>query len=204
MSKAPKTLTADECQRLLSALRVSAGTDAQILRGLRNHTIACLMLEAGLRVGEVVALQMSDLYFNQIPVINLIVRPEIAKNHEERSVPVSNPLSNALQEYISKHAWLYEQTSDHKVFTLFKSYKNITTRQVRRFIRKAAKRSLGRSVHPHMLRHTFATKAMRVTDMRTVQELLGHSDITSTQIYTHPSADDKKKAIENMHRTDSQ
>ncbi|GAH69734.1 unnamed protein product, partial [marine sediment metagenome] len=52
--------------------------------------------------------------------------------------------------------------------------------------------------HPHMLRHTFASKLMRVTSMRTVQELLGHSSITSTQIYTHPNEDDKKKAIKGL------
>ena len=203
MSNSPKTLTTEERHRLLDALQQADGTPNQVRKSARNYLLGCLMLEAGLRVGEVVALQMSDLYFNQIPVKNLIIRPAIAKNHRERSVPVSTRLCNALHDYISKHVWLYEQTSDQKVFAPYKNYKNITTRQARRIIGKAAIAALGRSVHPHVLRHTFATRAMRLTDIRTVQDMLGHSDITSTQVYTHPNEDDKKKAIDKFDLDDS-
>ncbi|GAH73030.1 unnamed protein product [marine sediment metagenome] len=58
--------------------------------------------------------------------------------------------------------------------------------------------SLGRPVHPHILRHTFASRLMRTTNARIVQELLGHQHLSTTQIYTHPNQDDLKKAIEQL------
>lgn len=201
MSKAPKTLTADECHRLLDILKISVGTPNQVRRGTRNFCIAQIMLEAGLRVSECTGLEIGDLWFGNSPVTTLIVRPAIAKNHRERTIHVSPSLKQALEDFYKQCPGIEDYESNRKVFTTGYSHQKLTTRQVRRIISKAAIRSLGRSVHPHMLRHTFATKLMRVTDMRTVQELLGHSDITSTQIYTHPNADDKKMAIENMHRS---
>lgn len=196
MSSAPKTLNVTEQQQLLDALLNKNSPHKSFRKGIRNYLIGCLMLEAGLRVGEVVALQMSHLYFNRIPVQNLVLTSDITKNHVERSVPVSTRLQKALQEYLDNHWWLVDEPSNQKVFTGFMSQKGITTRQVERIINTAGYKAFGRPVNPHMLRHTFATKLMRVTGMRTVQELLGHSDINSTQIYTHPNEDDKKKAIE--------
>lgn len=198
MSNAPKTLNVTEQQQLLEALLSRDSPNKSFRKGIRNYLIGCLLLEAGLRVGEVVALKMSDLYFNKIPVTNLIVRPEIAKNHKERSVPVSTRLKDALAKYISEHHRLASQPLSHYALTVSLSQIPITTRQVERIINKAGLEALGRPVHPHMLRHTFASKLMRVTDMRTVQELLGHKHISTTQIYTHPNEDDKKKAIGNM------
>jgi len=80
----------------------------------------------------------------------------------------------------------------------------LTTRQVERIIRTAALKSIGRPVHPHVLRHTFASKLMSVCNERIVQELLGHQSITSTQIYTHPNEDDKKKAIQDVEKDNVQ
>jgi len=74
----------------------------------------------------------------------------------------------------------------------------ITTRQVERIIKHAAIASIGRPANPHMLRHTFATKLMRITNVRVVQELLGHRNLSSTQIYTHPNQDDFAAAIRNL------
>lgn len=195
MSITPKTLNVTEQHQLLNALLSKNAPNKSFRKGIRNYLIGCLMLEAGLRVGEVVALKMSHLYFNGKPVQNLVLTSDITKNHVERTVPVSTRLQKALQEYLDNHFWLDDEPSSHKAFTSFMAHEGITTRQVERIIFTAGYKAFGRPVNPHMLRHTFATKLMRVTDMRTVQELLGHSDITSTQIYTHPNEDDKKKAI---------
>jgi len=198
MSPAPKTLNVTEQHQLLDALLCRDAPHKSFRKGIRNYLIGCLMLEAGLRVGEVVALEMSHLYFKGKPVQNLVLTSVVTKNHVERSVPVSSRLSCALEEYIREHSFLLEKACSYKVFQCNYVSRALTTRQVERIIRNAAIASLGRPVHPHMLRHTFASKLMRVTDMRTVQELLGHSNISTTQIYTHPNEDDKKKAIKKL------
>jgi integrase/recombinase XerC len=200
----PKTLTENECTILLDALRNADGTPAQARKGVRNYLIGCLLLEAGLRVGEVVALELSHLYFNGKPVQTLVLTGDMTKNKIERTVPISSRLKAALQSHWEYHPWLNCIESNTSVWQLARNPKPITTRQTRRIIHKAAIRSIGRPVHPHMLRHTFATKLMRVTDMKTVSELLGHSNMTSTQIYCHSNEDDKKKAIEKMDRSNGQ
>jgi integrase/recombinase XerC len=202
MSAAPKTLTAEECHRLLDNLLFKDGTLTQVRRGIRNYTFALVMLDAGLRVKEVTGLEVSDLIFNSAPVASLLVRPEIAKNHEERIIAISTRLSEAICQ-MNKHFWSRGPANvRHRAFTSGRSRRPLTTRQVRRIISIASIRSIGRSVHPHILRHTFASKLMRVTNMRTVQELLGHKNLSSTQIYTHPNEQDKHKAIENMERSE--
>lgn len=195
MSNSPKTLDVTEQHQLLDALLCKDAPHKSFRKGIRNYLIGCLMLEAGLRVGEVVALKIRHLYFGGIPVLNLVLSPEITKNKKERIVPVSTRLKNAIEEYWKEHPTLKNHVEAASVWLVGDGCRTITTRQVERIVNKAGWDSLGRPVHPHMLRHTFATKLMRVTDIRTVQELLGHSNVTTTQIYTHPNADDKKKAI---------
>jgi len=198
MSSAPKTLNANEQEQLLKVLQRKDPGYRHTRKELRNYLMACLMLEAGLRVGEVVALKMSHLYFNGRPVQSLVLTEDITKNHVERIVPISGRLRAALVEYLENSERLKSARSWELVFAPIGPQRSLTTRQVERVIRKAGMKALGRPVHPHMLRHTFATKLMRVTDMRTVQELLGHCKITSTEIYTHPNEDDKKKAIDEL------
>lgn len=198
MSNTPKTLNVTEQHQLLDALLNKDTPHKSFRKGVRNYLIACLMLEAGLRVGEVIVLRMGHLYFAGKPVQTLLLTPDITKNHKERSVPISTRLKEALEEFYNQHPWLHGRADNPMVFSPFAVSGAITTRQVERIINRAGYKAFGRPVHPHMLRHTFASKLMRVTDMRTVQELLGHSDITSTQIYTHPNEDDKKKAIESL------
>lgn len=203
MSSTPKTLNTTEQHQLLDALLCNNAPHKKFRKGVRNYLIGCLMLEAGLRVGEVIKLFKSDLFFAGQYVKTLVVRPEIAKNKVERTVPVSTRLANALEEFAKSNPDFYLHGPNYLIFSRADLDGSITTRQIERIIRKAAMTALGRPIHPHMLRHTFATKLMRVTDMRTVQELLGHSNITSTQIYTHPNADDKLKAINDLDQNQS-
>ena len=195
MAPTPKTLNVTECHQLLDALLCKDAPSKTFRKGVRNYTMALLMLEAGLRVGEVVQLLNYNLYFNSRPVTSIIIPAEIAKNNRERTIPVSERLSNALKEHFQYISALDVEIDASFVFHRGDGEFPLTTRQVERIIRAAAMKSLGRPVHPHVLRHTFASKLMRVTDMRTVQELLGHKNMSSTQIYTHPNEDDKKKAI---------
>jgi len=201
MSSTPKTLNVTEQHQLLDALLNKDAPHKSFRKGIRNYLIGCLLLEAGLRVGEVVALEMSHLNFHGFPVHSIVLTENITKNHKERSIPVSLRLKAAIEEYFSENSYLFNKPDNEKVFAIFPCHKNITTRQVERIINSAGMKALGRPVHPHMLRHTFATKLMRVTDMRTVQDMLGHSNITSTQIYTHPNEDDKRNAIKHLDAT---
>jgi len=198
MSTTPKTLNVTEQHQVLDSLLNKIAPHKSFVKGIRNHLIGCLMLEAGLRVGEVVKLKKSHLYFNDNPVRTLLLTPDVTKNQKERTVSVSTRLSNSLTEYINSTSWMKLAEESHFVFISNTPDRSLTTRQAERIIEAAGYKAIGRPVHPHMLRHTFASKLMRVTDMRTVQELLGHSSITSTQIYTHPNEDDKKKAIEGL------
>jgi len=198
MSSAPKTLNITEQHQLLDALLEKNAQYKSFRKGIRNYLIGCLMLEAGLRVGEVVALKMSHLYFNGRPVQSLVLTEDITKNHVERIVPISGRLRASLVEHLENSERLKSARSWELIFAPVGPQRSLTTRQIERVIRKAGMKALGRPVHPHMLRHTFATKLMRVTDMRTVQELLGHCKITSTEIYTHPNEDDKKRAIDEL------
>ncbi|HDZ38839.1 MAG TPA: hypothetical protein ENH62_11215 [Marinobacter sp.] len=198
MSNAPKTLDTTEQHQVLDALLCKDAPHNSFRKGIRNYLIGCLMLEAGLRVGEVVALKLSHLYFAGKPVKSLVLTKDITKNKVERIVPISTRLKAAIEEYWSKLPWVDAFLSSDYIFSTELKNSTLTTRQVERIINKAGWDSLGRPVHPHMLRHTFATKLMRVTDIRTVQELLGHSNVTTTQIYTHPNADDKRKAIKDL------
>lgn len=198
----PKTLTTDEVTLLLHAF---AGDDVASKRGhqaLRNYTMTILMLDAGLRVGEAVKLRRSDLYFNCEPVTSIIVRADIAKNETERTIPVSQRLTNALKMYFPLSTTIYPAWYHEFAFRSQTWGYPITTRQVERIIRQAALKSLGRPIHPHVLRHTFASRLMRKTNMRTVQELLGHKNLSSTQIYTHPNGDDLRKAIDSLDNRD--
>ncbi len=203
MSNAPKTLDVTEQHKLLDALLCKDGPHKSFRKGIRNYLIGCLMLEAGLRVGEVVALKMSHLFFAGKPAQSLVLTKDITKNKVERIIPISSRLRQALEEHYKENTWLCDELCSHAALATYPHQRPITTRQVERIVNKAGWDSLGRPVHPHMLRHTFATKLMRVTDIRTVQELLGHSNVTTTQIYTHPNADDKKKAITNLEANQS-
>lgn len=195
MSSAPRTLTTDECDRLLDILRHWEGTWPQRSRGVRNYCMACLMLDAGLRCCEVSGLKIPDLIFNNKPVELLLLRRQIAKIHCPREIPVSDRLSEAISRMHSCH-WKFRDPNDHDVaFTPTHKNTPIGRRLLHRIIWNASAQFLHHPIHPHTLRHTFATRLMKLTDIRTVQELMGHAKLNSTQIYTHPNLKDKTQAI---------
>jgi len=146
-----------------------------------------IFLSTGVRVGELVKLTFSDLFYNDSPVKTLIIRAEIAKNHHERSIPVCDTLNTSLLSFSNK----LDITRQGPIF-------DYSIRQVQRIVERICIAAIGRRVHPHVFRHTFATRLMRVTNARVVQQLLGHSNLTSTQIYTHPNSVDLTEAVNKM------
>lgn len=194
--KPPQTLTKDEVYNLLVELRSSKTRGATPYMRERNYLMALIMVDAGLRVGEVVGLLQSDLTIKTKPVKGLWLKAEITKNHLERLVPLSDRIQQQIQ-HMSATFWQSQPWEDIPfAFTTEKTSGHITIRRVQLILRQAGLHAIGRSVHPHVLRHTFATRMMHVTNVRVVQQLIGHKHLSSTQVYTHPTNDDLRDAIE--------
>jgi len=195
-SKSPPTLERAESEKVLDALKLNASTAKKTLKAVRNYCMALLMLDAGLRVGELVALRMQDLYFNSLPVNTIFIKPHQTKNKVAHEIPVSSRLAESLRAYFS--AWFLCDQVNKLAFAFYSGSEDrpITTRQVGRIICAAGWKALGRPIHPHVLRHTAGSTWMRVTNTSTVQQMLGHKFLSSTQVYCHPNAEDKRRAID--------
>lgn len=195
MKKELLTLSEQECFLLLDKLLTGFATIGRRHKAVRNHFIALLMLEAGLRINEICKLRVEDLFYEGSIKHTLFIRAEIAKLSKPRYIPLTQRLQDTTG-IMNQHYWQkFYFTPDDYAFAASKKSKPITARQIERIIKAAAYVSIGRDVYPHMLRHTFATRLMRTTNIRIVQQLLGHKHLSSTQVYTHPSADDLTKAI---------
>jgi site-specific recombinase XerD len=194
----PQTLTTLQANSLLDSLLDDKGTYKRKVKGTRNYLIGLLMLDAGLRVGEVCQLLITDLWLNDEPRHSLLVREDIAKNKSVRVIPLSGRIRKATclceKWYWNKHLAVL---SGFAFFAAYNSF-HLTDRQVERIIGHAGEKAFGRWVNPHVLRHTFATNLMRTCSSRVVQELLGHKHLASTQIYTHPNQQDLTDAIESL------
>lgn len=197
-TKPPRSLTPDECLRLLEQLKKHTSSDPSKRCAIRNTLITLVMLDAGLRVGEALQLTIDDLLIEEQPVTSLRVRGDIAKGGLERHIKTTDPLRAAINA-----AWLFIWAPDKRMpftaaFYSVKNQESLSYQQVERIIAHAGKKACHRHVTPHMLRHSFGTRLMRVTSIRTVQILLGHKRLSSTQVYTHPDQADQDKAVDAM------
>jgi len=198
MSKSINVISVLEAEKLLHHLLNPHDLNVPKMSGFRDVLMGLLMLDAGLRVSEVVGLSQNDLFFDGSPRKALEVRPEIAKRGVGRIIPLTSRLHTAIKA-AHDNFWL----QGHRFFCEWAFFgsnctKPLSARQVQRIIRKASKESIGREIHPHVFRHTFATRLMRTTSIRIVQQLLGHKNLSSTQIYTHPNGEDLINAINGM------
>lgn len=201
MNPTIQTLSYPESEKLLMKLLVRHDTEVKVRNGIRNYCMALLMLDAGLRVGEVVKLTVGQLYYAEHPVGALTLTCEKKKVQTQRTIPLTIRLCTTIEE-MSRVWWT--DTSTRKYFYAFykgDTGRHITTRQVERIINAAAHVALGRSVHPHVLRHTFATRLMTKCPIRVVQQLLGHADLSSTQVYQHPNSQHLQEAINTLNET---
>lgn len=161
----------------------------------RNVLAILFMLDAGLRVGEVINVTYSDSFFQNEPVQTLILRPAFTKRHREREIPLTDRLRFALKRFCPGRLMIENFPLTQKLISRTPQGPPLTTRAIEKMTENAGMNSLHFPVHPHMLRHTWATRLLKLTDIRTVQILLGHAHLSSTQIYTHPNSDDMKTAI---------
>ncbi len=174
--KSPRTLPAalspDEATRLVAI------DDASFL-GLRDRALFELAYSSGLRLAELAGLDLArlDLAAGEVRVIG--------KGSKERIVPVGAAAREALARWLDARAGL--RTVDAKAVFVGAGGRRLSPRSIEaRLAQQAVKQGLDRHVHPHMLRHSFASHVLQSSgDLRAVQEMLGHASIASTQVYTH-------------------
>jgi len=164
--------------------------------GLRDRAMLETMYSAGLRVAELVGLNLSD--WDQDANV-LCVR---GKGRKERIAPVGRHASMALHKWLAvREVALNVPTQDREALFLNRFGKRLTTRSVGRMLEKYVKANgLDSKTSPHSLRHTFATHMLDGgADLRSVQELLGHKSLTTTQIYTHVSTQRMRETYDKSH-----
>ena len=183
-SKLPRVLKKQELQVLLDNPRPATLNDG--IRKFRDDAILELLYGSGLRVSE-----LCNLKFNQIDSKKQLLRIE-GKGRKERLVPLSRKSIQCLELWLKNgRPEMIGTEENHDFVFVNMRCKQITPRDVRRLLDRRS----SVPVNPHALRHTFATHLLDGgADLREVQELLGHSDLSSTQIYTHVSKD-RLKAI---------
>jgi integrase/recombinase XerC len=186
----PHFLSTDDLGRLLET------PPADEPMGLRDRAILETMYSAGLRVGEVVGLNDGDLDFDAE-----ILRVR-GKGRKERLSPVGSHAIRALKGWLKKRTLRDRGRAEPETPVFVNRFGGrLTTRSVGRMLEKHLKTSgLDRRTTPHSLRHSFATHLLdRGADIRSVQELLGHKSLVTTQIYTHVSAATLREVYERAH-----
>ncbi len=184
--KLPSTLSVDEINGLLDKHDGSA-------LSLRDRAMLELFYSSGLRLSELAALEVDeiDMTAGQTRVVG--------KGDKERIVPVGRKAVKAIKEWIAVRGELAE-LEETALFVNQKG-KRLSTRGIQyRMQNWAQKNGLGRHLHPHMLRHSFASHILESSgNLRAVQEMLGHSDISTTQIYTHLDFQHLAKVYDQAH-----
>lgn len=181
----PKFLTEDQINRLFAAPDISTG------EGVRDRALMELMYAAGLRVSELVTLKQEDLDLHAGLVFCH------GKGSKERRVPIGKSAIHWIQQYSSVKAGYGE--SPVKNFFLHRG-KPMTRHYARELIKRHAAKAGVPDISPHTLRHSFATHLLQHgADSRSVQALLGHSDISTTQIYTHITDRQLRSAYDRHH-----
>lgn len=176
--KLPDYLFEDEIEVLMSCFDLNDDFE------YRNRTMFETMYGCGLRVSEVVNLKISDIdYGNQLLHI-------VGKGSKARIVPFYQMINDLLKNYISQIRPRYMK-EDHDFVFINNKGKKLTSRGVEYILAKSiSDHGLPMQVHPHTLRHSFATHLLDAgVDLRVVQELLGHANLSTTQIYTHITID---------------
>lgn len=186
--KLPNTMDTDQLQHFLRP-----PTDDWI--GNRDQAIAELFYSSGLRLSELVGLDLGDLDLRAGLVTVL------GKGNKSRTLPVGQLASEALTRWLQQREDCGLVAEGEKALFISRRARRISARSVQQRLKvMAEQRALGRNVHPHMLRHSFASHLLESSgDLRAVQELLGHSNISTTQIYTQLDFQHLAKVYDSTH-----
>ncbi|MFU0662661.1 site-specific tyrosine recombinase XerD [Gardnerella vaginalis] len=180
----PDVLSIEEVNRVIEAAGNFGSTDAI---SLRDAALLEFLYATGARISEAVGVKFEDLDLDE-SVVKLT-----GKGAKQRLVPIGGCAVKALRKYINQARPILSSKSKRELHTIFLNKRgNALSRQSAwSVVTEAGERAkLGRPLHPHTLRHSLATHLIAGgADVRTVQELLGHASVTTTQIYTHISPD---------------
>ena len=183
----PKVLTIEEVDRLLDV-------QLETVFDYRDKAMLELMYATGLRVSELLNLTLND-----IDLENCIVRC-VGKGNKERMIPIGEYVLSSMNNYLERRTKLYLMKHDEHLF-LNNHGKGLSRSSFFKMVKRRLKLSnINVDVSPHTLRHSFATHMIEFgSDLRVVQELLGHSDISTTRIYTHISNQKVRSDYEEYH-----
>lgn len=168
----PDTLSVEEIDRLIGSI------DNSTVKGLRDQAILEVLYSCGLRVSELCDLRMGDLFFGEGYI------RVIGKGDKQRLVPVSGMARDRIQLYMERRK---EDRRKEEILFLNNRGKKLTRVMIFTIIKQAAQRAgITKKISPHTFRHSFATHLLKGgANVRQVQELLGHENILTTEIYTH-------------------
>ena len=190
--RTPRFLTIRQMEELLSLPDLSSD------RGQRDRAILEVLYGTGIRVGELVSLNLGS------PALEEALLRVRGKGRKERLVPFGSPAAEALREYLPiRNRIVRAQRSTRLTEALFVNLRGgrLSTRSVQRILEGYVQQcSVAIAVHPHLLRHTFATHLLNNgADLRSIQELLGHENLSTTQKYTHLSVDELVRIYRSSH-----
>lgn len=186
--KLPTVLSVEEVMRLLDSLNDDTPYNA------RNHAMIEVMYGTGLRVSELVNLKLSELHLTDKMIST------VGKGSKERLVPINDYATKVLRNYLINYRPLLLKKGKDPNFVFLNNLGDPLSRQSFFLILKrlAKEANIEKEISPHTLRHSFATHLLEAgTDLRYIQEMLGHEDISTTQIYTHLS----KQKIKDVYNT---
>ena len=195
----PKALGVEEAVQLASFV----AEDDNPIRDARDHCITELLYGCGLRIGELVGLdvQASGKALGWVDM-DTAEAHVLGKGHKKRSVPVGSKAIEALTQWMClRGQWATQDAALFPALFINPRGSRLTPQHIRvRLKQRSLKAGLATPVHPHMLRHSFASHVLQSSsDLRAVQELLGHANITTTQVYTRLDFQHLAKAYDNAH-----
>jgi integrase/recombinase XerC len=190
--KSPKTL--QQALSIEQAVKLVDIGDDDIL-GIRDHAILELFYSSGLRLSELVNLDIDALDFSAGTV------EVTGKGNKTRIVPMGAHAMQALQKWLQIRATIKVNDSASKPVFIGLQGRRISQRNIQYRLKEwSIKQGINSSVHPHMLRHSFATHVLQSSgDLRAVQEMLGHANISTTQVYTHLDYQHLTKVYDQAH-----
>lgn len=189
----PKSLSQSEVATMLTQTTSRRETERLHALALRDRAMFELLYAGGLRVSEVASARLEDL---KLELGYILVR---GKGDKERMVPLGVPAQQALQQYLRDARMLLSGGKTSPLLFVGSGARRLTRQRVWQLVGQASQPT-GRHASPHMLRHSCATHMVENgADLRTVQTILGHADVSTTQIYTHVALDRLKSVYAKHH-----